>query len=308
MNRVAELGNEHGGDQQNRIALGDEANGPADRLQHDSLNPPIVKDNRMVLTEEERVWAKEIKAAVEHTPELDSVSDFMYAQMAIVSMTNMDDATIPCVLERFQGMQSLREENGILDCYRQGCQSLDNLILKLIPGSILAYSYLEEDGAYICSIDMTVFDMDVLSDPEKVKGLMGASYYQFHAFNPDFKATRKGLTYLVECEGYHWKGQDMVQTKVFRRWWEELALVYPFHVQKVKYFHTGLFLNLLMSTARRFLPRHVQRRMEIGCQSEGGRLDQMFLTPTAQVANNRLVGRLQKGLEKHYDNEAIFVL
>lgn len=304
----AEEGNNGGGENENPSGAG-----AAVAVQDDNNE---VQAHRMDLTAEERAWAKRIKAAVEDTPELDNLSDYMYAQMAIVSRIDddaNDDITnialkLPLILARFQTMQNHKQESGVVDDYGQGYQMLDRLICHLVPGSYLDYSYHLRENAYVCTTSMTHFDMTVLADPEKFKHWLAASYYMFHAFNPDFEATRNGLIILAECEGYHWKGRDMVHTKAFRQWWEELALVYPLYVQKVKYFHTGLFLNLLLSTARRFLPAHVRRRMDIGCRSEAGRLDEIFLQPNPDVANARLVGRLQEALQLYYRNEASFVL
>jgi len=232
----------------------------------------------------------------------------MYAQMAIASQMNPSDAEIPSILDRFRMMQSIREESGCVDEYQQGCQLIDKLIRDLTFGSYLAFSYHVEEEAYVVTCDMTTFDMKVLSDPDKFKAWLASTYYLFHAFSPDFKATRNGLIILAECEGYHWKGAGMVQTKAFRKWWEDMALQYPLYVQRLKYFHSGLFLNLLLSTAKRFLPRHVQHRMEIGCQSEAGRLDTIFLQPTAEISAKRLVGRFQETLRQFYNNQESFAL
>ena len=150
--------------------------------------------------------------------------------------------------------------------------------------------------------------MDFMADPRKVEEWLAASYYLLHAFQPDVEATRKGIIMLAECENYHWKGKDMVHTGVFRKWWTELAMVYPLHVQKVMYFHTGLFMNLLMSTSKRFLPLSLRRRMTLGCQSGGETLDELFMVPDVPTAKRRLVIRLQHALRQHYANEASFAL
>ena len=264
--------------------------------------------DRMWISSDEREWAKQIKAAVAQTPELDDLHDFMYAQMAIVSMTDADQTNVEVILDRFRVLQQLREENGIVNTLAHGSQLLQTLIFDLVPGSFLAYSFVDHEESYVCSMDMTSFDMDVLRDPRKEKEWLAASYYLMHAFNLDLDATRRGLIILAECENYHWKGKDMVHAGAFRKWWSELALVYPLNVQKVKYFHTGLFMNLLMSTAKKFLPQSVQQRMELGCRSEGGRLDQLFMVPDKPTANQRLVMRLQDALKSHYENQATFVL
>lgn len=275
------------------------------------LTPQLPRD-RMWISEEERELAKQIKAAVAQSPEVDALPDSMYAQMAIVSRTydgtDMNVTDMNAIIDRLLTLQQLREENGVVNNASHGCRMLKTLVCDLVPGSFLAYSYVANEESYVCSMDMTNCDMGVLSDPHKVKDWLAGMYYLLHAFHPDMESTRKGLIILAECEDYHWRRKDMVHAGAFRKWWSELALVYPFNVQKVKYFHTGLFMNLLLSTARKFLPTAIQQRMEVGCQSEGGRLDELFMVPDVETANDRLVQRLQEALRIHFANEADFVL
>jgi hypothetical protein len=265
-------------------------------------------EDRMTITPAERAWAQEIKTAVAATPDLDPLSDYMYAQMAIVNMAYTPQRNTQSVLDRFRTLQELRQENGVLNTAPHGCHAIQQLVFDLAPGSMLAYNFIPEKKTYVCTMDMTNFDMGILRDPRKTKDWLAACYYLLQAFHPDFESTRKGLIILTECKDYHWKGHQMVHACLFRKWWTELALVYPFHVQKIKYFHTGLFINLLMSTAKKYLPTSILERLEIGCQSEGGRLDQIFMVPDVETANQRLVFRLQDTLKRYYANEASFVL
>lgn len=66
------------------------------------------EDNRTMLSEQEISWALNIKRVIESHPELDSLSDYAYAQLALIVKDNIQEA-----VERTQHMQCFREEYDI---------------------------------------------------------------------------------------------------------------------------------------------------------------------------------------------------
>ena len=127
-----------------------------------------------------------------------------------------------------------------------------------------------------------------------------------HSLCPDFQSIRKGAIILVENEGFDWKKNFNVQD--LKQMYVELTSHYPFQFQSVKNFNTGIFFNLVISMARPFIPKHLYRTLQMGCQSELGRLDRLYLTPTVRVANERLLSSVSAALQKRYANEASFKL
>ena len=96
--------------------------------------------SRMVLTPEERQWALSIKAAIVGDPEVDNLSDFEYAQLAL-----MDHGDVEAAVERARHMQTFKHEYGITDTLEQSRQLLPKLV-KLLPGMPLSLSYNRRDG------------------------------------------------------------------------------------------------------------------------------------------------------------------
>ena len=95
--------------------------------------------------------------------------------------------------------------------------------------------------------------------------------------------------------------------KLLHRVWSEVASVYPCKWQRFKYFNAGTTFNLAMSMLRPFMPAHARDKLEFGCQFDE-RLDALYLVPTLEAANDRLVGRFVESLQLRYENEASFRL
>ena len=172
---------------------------------HDDSSIPhilgIDDPRRMTLTKEEHHWALEIKRAVELLPELDNLSDFMYAQFAIITRGAVDDA-----IQRAFGLQEFRQEYGIMDNVIDGQRHLQNLI-KAFPEQLLSFSFSHADGAYVLIHDVTKFDTSVLKSQSQINSWMAATYYLHSTMNPDIAAIRRGCIVLIEwyvlcCESF----------------------------------------------------------------------------------------------------------
>jgi len=156
----------------------------------------VASADRMHLTKEERLWAIDIKDVIEAEAELDNLSDFMYAQLALIERDNVEAA-----LERAFTMQAFREEYKITDTFQDGRLFLKNLV-DLFPGVYMSLSYNQRDGNYVMAIDLAKFDMQGIATPEGVATWLGGGYYFFHCCCPDFESIRRGWCALFETEGY----------------------------------------------------------------------------------------------------------
>jgi hypothetical protein len=87
--------------------------------------------------------------------------------------------------------------------------------------------------------------------------------------------------------------------------WHELAAVYPFRLNKLKYFNSGSAWNVAISMVKPFLPKELS--VEVGCQFEAG-LDTLYFVPSLQEASFRLLGRVEDTLRRRYANERTFRL
>jgi hypothetical protein len=75
----------------------------------------------------------------------------------------------------------------------------------------------------------------------------------------------------------------------------------------MKYVNAGTVMNLVVSMLRPFLPKEVRNKIELGARLEQ-RLDSLYLVPTVEEANLRLLGRVEETLRRRYHNENTFRL
>ncbi|CAB9511534.1 expressed unknown protein [Seminavis robusta] len=253
---------------------------------------------RMKLTQEEHEWALEIKEMIANSPELDKYTDFMCAQMAIITRGDLEDA-----MHRAHGLQDFRREYKILDTLEQGHMCMKQLT-ELLPLHLLSFSFSPSEGTYILAHDLTKIDTKLLNTVSKVETWMAASYYLHTTFSADMASIRRGCIAMVECEGMDWtKKQDF---KLIQAMLRQLLTVYPF-IGEFRGFHTGTVFNVLASILRRILPSEFKEKFRTGYRFDG-RLDSFYLMPDVPTANRRLVSRLCETLKRRYDNEQTFSL
>lgn len=262
---------------------------------------PLDKDDprRMDLSEEERNWALDIKKTIEGDPELDNLTDFKYAQLAL-----MDKGNIEMAVERAHKLQLFREEYGVMDSQEDAGRHVRKEI-ELMPRCYMCYIF--EAGNYVMLANWSGFNAECLADPENMVTHMCANYYILTCYCPDFEAIRRGLVGLFECADCHQKPVRTIDMQLYRKFWSELAAVYPMRFKKMKHFHTGVFINLLYSMIKRFLTPEIRKVIEVGCDFDG-RLDEVYLTPTVEEANARLLQQIDEALGKRYENERAFTL
>lgn len=272
--------------------------------------PPLACTSQsmsMELTEEEREWAQNIKDAIEEegTGNLDvPPNDYWYAQLALVDKDN-----VAAALDRVFKLQQFRQDYDILDTVTQGQQVVE-AYMELWPEF---YLYLNHNGSvghhyFTIVFDFTKFHKSVLQEkPQAYKIWFQAIYYINQALCSDLEATRQGTVFLLECQGFDWKKNFGLD--VMRPYWSDIAGVYPLNHKMIKYYHTGVFLNTLVSMAKKFMPVAAQDKFQVGCVCDLGQtLSQLYLTPNVQEADQRFRERFRVGLEKRYVNEASFQL
>jgi len=151
---------------------------------------------RMEVSDQERTWAKAIKAAVASDPELDEWTDFEYVQLALVDGENVESA-----LERIQVLQYIKQEYDIRDTYQEGCHVWHRMV-QLWPTAILSFAYYHERESYMIVGDMAGIQEKRLETQEDRRIMHAFFYYFGHIFCPDFAAIRHGSIFVLEGEGY----------------------------------------------------------------------------------------------------------
>ena len=256
---------------------------------------------RMYLSPEEVEWAQAIKDLANNMPELEPLTDFQCAQLALLEHDNVDAA-----LKRALHLQTFREEYGVRDSDTAGRQEIKNFI-ELFPKHWLSFSFNKSDGNYVFVYDMKSFNPRLLKTPEKFDNFMRATYYIVNCLTVDMTSIRRGCVIMAECDGYDFTKN--IDSKTYKRFWGELAVAYPIRFQKMKHFNSGVFVNLLYSMTKPIFPAYIRSVFEVGNHLDDGRtLDEIFLAPTVEGSNQRLLTRLTRALKRRYDHEKTFSL
>ncbi|CAB9500902.1 expressed unknown protein [Seminavis robusta] len=271
-----------------------EEGGPSTPL---SLDDP----RRMDLTPEEHGWALTIKELMEEEDGLDKLSDYWYAQVALV-----DKGDVANAMERIHHLQLLREEYDIQDTVAQAERAVAKF-MELFPGCFVSFTYNHSCGNYTQIIDISKFHSSVIKkDPTARKVWFQTTYYVNHALSSDMEAIRRGMAFLLECMDFDWKKNFGLE--IVRPYWCDIAGFYPLNIHTFRYFHTGVFVNMLTSMAKKFMPVAMRDQYELGCINVSGSLSKLFLTPTVEAANERTMSRFLHSLKLRYKNEKSFTL
>ncbi|CAB9530245.1 expressed unknown protein [Seminavis robusta] len=256
---------------------------------------------RMQLTQEEYQWAVSLKEAVQSDPELDVISDFMLTQIAVVEEGNMESA-----IDRVYKLQHYRQEYDVLDTFSESKRRLREL-MQLMPGHILYVGFSPLDSNYMGALDFTKMNPSALSSIRGTKSLFAGLYYINHTINPDLAAVRNGVIFLIECEGYSWKAPRFMDLKHTKRCLVDAAF-YPYSLQTCKLYHSGVLVNTIFSTVKRYCPPLAKSNIEMGCDDFGDRLDKIFMVPNEEEATERCYEKMVQSLHRRYENERTFRL
>ena len=72
----------------------------------------------------------------------------------------------------------------------------------------------------------------------------------------------------------------------------ELTCCYPFTFQRCKYFQTDLFVNLMNSLKKRFLPRRIiEKLLDVACEFNGQLSNDAYPVPDAKTACRNFISR-----------------
>lgn len=247
----------------------------------------------------------QIKYAIESISSLDNISDFQCAQLALVFGANIDQA-----VETAENMQHFRELYQIKDTIKDAAYSFCRLF-KLAPGHVMYLSYSSLTDSYLACFDAKAFKDTAFKTDQDYKDWQAGSYYLFQAMSPDLASIRKGVTMMYECDGYDYPG---MHPRTSQRLCQEMYGVYPLQFHKIKFFHSGMFLNLLLAACKPFLPTRVTSKHEVGCtlahdkKNRDTRLSELFLQPNVEVAEQNTLTKAILYIKRRVEMEASFSL
>ncbi|CAB9525563.1 expressed unknown protein [Seminavis robusta] len=254
-----------------------------------------------VLNEEELEGAWALKIAVEADDEVDNLSDFEYVHQAIFARENTEVA-----LARVRGLQAFRQHYKIHDTPEEGVE-LVNAFMNKHPGFLLSVDIDETHGHYVMIYDYARRKPHEVKTEEDWRGHLGGMYYLMHALQNNIHACREGIVHICECEGMGWENFSYEGvTRNFSHLYEN----YPMKHKELSWLRTPMVGNILYSFIKPMLGPEVVRKFHLGCTFNGydGRLDEIFLTPNAEVAKQNLLQKVHGLLSVRYQVEQAYKL
>ena len=270
-------------------------------------------------TPEERDLARKIRTALQSTPEIDNLSDYYCAQLAIATTANAADqgmahdsdeheemGIIRGAVHTAQHLQDLKEQYDIRDTQEDGHRSIRDLLKLVGPSVFLAFSFHSIGGNYCVIYDISQVKQERLkSQRDATEIFIRGMFYMCHALACDLEAVRRGGILICECEGFDWR--EHLDYGMVRKIYTEVSNAYPVTFQRFKYFHAGVFINMLNSLKRRILPKRMVDKIDRACQFDGN-LSDIYLVPTPEVACEKVYRNFCEALTTRYDNQRNFRL
>ena len=278
---------------------------------------PENPDRMEFASAEERRLSMAVKRAIEDSPEIDNLPDFHYVQLALSCRDRIRDhgdgeaqntsgIIIEEALKAAQHMQKFRHEYNVLDTEADSARGIAEILDLMGPTVFLNFCFNARDGNYCLIYDIAAITQKMLKgSPRAPEIYFRGCYYMLHALTCDFTAIRNGCILIAECDGFDWR--EHMDFNTAKRILTELTYCYPFTFQKCKYFHTGVFMNLMNSLKRRFMPRRIMEKMDTACQFDG-RLSDIYLVPDAETACRKVKANFQEVLQLRYQNAENFRL
>lgn len=270
-------------------------------------------------TPEERDLARKIRTALQSTPEIDNLSDFYCAQLAIATTANAADqgvvdesdeheetGIIRGAVHTAQHLQDLKEQYDIRDTQEDAHKSIRDFLNLMGPRAFLSFGFYRNGGSYCVIYDISQVKQERLKSRSDVADIViRGMFYMCHALACDLEAVRRGGVLICECEGFDWK--EHLDFAMVRKIYTEVSNAYPVTFQRFKYFHAGVFINMLNSLKRRILPKRMVDKIDRACQFDGN-LSDMYLVPTPEAACEKVCRNFCKALTTRYNNQRSFRL
>jgi hypothetical protein len=260
-------------------------------------------DSSMVVSDQERQWALELKHAVKASERLNlksPISDMELTHHAIIAQGNVVESMV-----RIEGLDRFRREYGIDQSVEQGLYFVLNF-MKQQPGYLLHVDANPRTYEGIIVSDSAAFSeksafeaTKSVNADEQWRICVGAIYYLHYAvLSPTLASVRQGISATVECDGVGWHN---IGSEYISRLFEEMFSYLPVRYTQIRAYNTTVVANLLFSLARPFMSPNMRRSVQLGHQIaddtnlSGGpwRLSDFYLQPSLEMAQLRVIQRVQ---------------
>lgn len=119
----------------------------------------------------------------------------------------------------------------------------------------------------------------------------------------NLRAIREGIAMIAECEGMGFRNYD---PKIDQRFMGDLFCYFPFKHKESLWLNTPTVANIAYAALKPFLSTPDKKaNFHLGCKLEGyeeGRIDQLFLMPTPEEAQESAVRRMEGYLKERCYN------
>jgi hypothetical protein len=201
--------------------------------------------------------------------------------------------------------KSFEKDYKIVETTKSGIKTLKEFF-DLFPEWLLSISYYEASGHYALVYDVSKLTAEGLKRPGALELYLKVIYFLWHGLSHDFAGIRNGMLLLAECGGFDLKRNFGLAH--YSSCLAKLGYIYPFKIHQLKLYHTGVMAGMLVSMGKHLVPEEVHRTFQLGNVCEIGRLGDLYMVPTVDAAQQRILRSFDEFLSRRYRNEAAFCL
>ncbi|CAB9515984.1 expressed unknown protein [Seminavis robusta] len=135
-------------------------------------------------------WGLNVKDAVKRLPDLDPLSDFMYAHLGIASKGDVEWA-----IDRAYKMQHVRRKYKIRGTYEEGTKAIRKMMERL-PRQALSFTFNPHSGKVVMVMDTAESLTGIFKDQKSEETVIRGCFYACYAMFPSFECVRVGNTII----------------------------------------------------------------------------------------------------------------
>lgn len=273
----------------------------------------IAQDTSMQLTEEERRWTQELKAAVDASEDVKSLTDMELAQQALTHNGHVLNALLS-----IKSMQEFRKMYGIDDTKEQGLQCLqalfdqqDAMFLEIDLNPQTQEASIVVDVREFCPRKATAIIEGKPADHSWTT-LVRGYYYLSRVAQPSLASIRHGLFLVVDCDGVGWSNFD---NELDQRLHAELLSHLPMNYKKTMCYGTAMVSNIWWGLTKRLWSEQFRNVLELGCKlvdtdpsRPPRRLATMYRQPDLETVRRKMERRAMELLQTRENNDEEFTL
>lgn len=289
-----------------------------------------VVNNNMTLTQEERGWASELKAALADRSGMSSrpfLSDFEYVQHVIATKGDKKAA-----VARIERLELFKIMHGISTCKSSMTvgtmlQVLDKF-MDQYPGALLkidqcpptASSKHYQNAGYFIAVDMSAILSCRDGNSKDPKSIAEAFHVVNQCLFPHLGAMRVGSTHIADFSNMEMENDEAINRSIASlvNLWNGCGGchdVYPAPFKEAWLYNTTAKTSAVVtSVCQKVLKQNTLDKIYLGCQMEAGginsnwSLKDLYLQPTEREAKRSFLREAGRLLHKRCANEASFSL